>query len=325
MPSRCLSRHAGSSSCRALSIDHFVRRSLVPRHSWGKEVRLKEGTYTRSLLGSRHRVSGIHDEIGSRAIPLTSGVTRYQAGFQHMTSAEMSTAASLPTDSKSQINQILDFWFQSPDVPSETWFRSTLELDDLCSKKFSGLVRAARSEELDSWTSSPQGTLALILLLDQFPRNIYRESAEAHASDEKAVRLSTIAVSERKHLGLRPLEQFFLFMPLMHDERLISQIAWTALVDGLATRVKGQVPEEGVAVTEVQAGSGAKDPIGFVKDEKMEGLLGFLQKGAWFGSGHMEVIRRFGRFPSRNKLLGRKSTVEEELFLDENPSGFPST
>jgi uncharacterized protein (DUF924 family) len=172
------------------------------------------------------------------------------------------------------------------------WFQRDEGFDKEIAEKFLSLVAQARSSQLDSWAQKPQGTLALILLLDQFPRNIFRGTAESFATDTKAFDIATRAISQGLDREMSPIQQMFFYMPLEHSEQLISQVAAISLFEGLAHRAEAGTGEEKVA----------------------QQALGYAQK-------HKDVIERFGRFPSKNEILKRSSTQEEINFLKDNPSG----
>lgn len=195
------------------------------------------------------------------------------------------------------VPRILTFWFGTADAPhgSERWFRPDTNLDKEIKTGFGDLVVEARNRKssLDSWTETPQGSLALLILLDQFPRNIYRKSPDAFASDAKAVDVTVQAIAKGFDRAVEPVQQAFFYTPLMHDENLLSQIAAVACYEGMAFR----------------GGEGSQGR------ESATTSVGFARK-------HMDVIRAFGRFPSRNTILGRESTIEEVEYLKGHPGGF---
>jgi uncharacterized protein (DUF924 family) len=191
---------------------------------------------------------------------------------------------------------VLAFWFEDlPPVPWTRWFRPPDGFDDQVKSKFSTLVERARTSELDHWAHSPKGALALILVLDQFPRNIYRNSPLAFAADAKACDIATDAIAAGFDRQLSWFEQAFMYMPFMHAERLRPQILWLSLQESLLLRA--------------------------LKENAPENAVEFLTVSRPIGQRHLEVIRRFGRFCARNEVLGRESTEEEREFLKENPSG----
>ena len=175
---------------------------------------------------------------------------------------------------------VLNFWFN--DTTPSQWFAKDPAFDALVRQRFLDLTRKAIAGELGPWSETPQSGLALLLLLDQFPRQLWRESAKAFAGDPQALALSLKAV-ERGWLEAEPEQarrQFWL-MPLMHAEDLAVQESALPLFERFS------------------------DP-----------------RTADFARRHRDVIARFGRFPHRNALLGRVSSAEELAFLQTPGSRF---
>ena len=173
------------------------------------------------------------------------------------------------------------------------WFFGGPQIDAEIKEQFGGLVEKARAELLNSWTEEPKGTLDLILLLDQFPRNIFRGSPLSFSSDAQALKITTEAIAKGFDRQVPHTQQSFFYMPLMHDETLLSQIAVIAMFESL---LAGCDPESEMA-------KHSKNSVSFAYS-------------------HRDCILHFGRFPSRNKILGRESTPEEIAYLKEHPSGF---
>jgi uncharacterized protein (DUF924 family) len=175
---------------------------------------------------------------------------------------------------------VLDFWFNKT-RPSQ-WFSKDPEFDALVRERFLGLTHQAFAGELAPWSETPQDGLALVLLLDQFPRQLWRESAMAFAGDAPALALSQKALDRGwvEAEPEQPRRQFWL-MPLMHSEELAVQEAALPLFKRFS------------------------DP-----------------RTADFARRHRDVIARFGRFPHRNAALGRVSSAEELAFLQTPGSGF---
>ncbi|KAG6986531.1 hypothetical protein G7Y79_00078g099850 [Physcia stellaris] len=146
--------------------------------------------------------------------------------------------------------------------------------------------------QLDHWALTPAGALALILL-DPFPRNIFRNSADAFASDAKALSIATRAITQALDQAVPLIQQAFFYLPFEHDETLLSQVACVALYQG--------------SVARSQEGSQDKE---------------FADKSAGYALCHRDVIVAFGRFPGRNAVLRRQSTPEELEFLKTHPQGF---
>ena len=196
------------------------------------------------------------------------------------------------------IDTLLDFWFGTdPDdavVAKEQaalWWSKNKQTDQEIRSRFEDQVRAAAQGELDPWARTARGRLALIILLDQLPRNIYRKTARAFLHDEKALALSL----EGLHLGmdrqLRPIERVFFYLPLEHSECLAHQERSVERFSDLVTTVPAE------------------------QKSTFEEYLNFAVR-------HRDIIERFGRFPHRNTTLGRKSTAEELAFLAEDGSSF---
>jgi len=177
-------------------------------------------------------------------------------------------------------SEVLAFWFA--ETRPHQWFAKDRAFDDLLRQRFLRLTRQAIAGELDSWSAEPSLALALVLLLDQFPRQIWRDSAMAFSGDPRALALSLRAV-ELGWLELeqeRPRRQFWL-MPLMHSEDLAVQEAALPLFDQFTDSRTVDV-----------------------------------------ASRHRDVIVRFGRFPHRNAALGRVSSAAELAFLQTPGSRF---
>jgi len=175
---------------------------------------------------------------------------------------------------------VLAFWFQQSSP--RQWFAKDPAFDQAVRERFTGLTRSAIAGELAAWGEEPSSALALVLVLDQFPRQIWRDSAMAFAGDPQALALSRQGV-ERGWVAAEPepaRRQFWL-MPQMHAEELAVQAESLALFERFTDA-----------------------------------------RTAEFARRHHDVIARFGRFPHRNALLGRVSSVEELAFLQTPGSGF---
>lgn len=189
------------------------------------------------------------------------------------------------------ISEILEFWFSAaeldaPQIDSrlERWFGSDPALDENIRERFGGLVTRALAGELDDWAGTAEGRLALILLLDQFCRNIFRGTAEAFSGDKQALRLCIEGSMDSQYQSLSPVQRVFFFMPLQHAETL-------------------SIQDKSVRIYRALAGS--------VSDTLKETFLTFAE----FAELHRDIIARYGRFPHRNKLLGRTNTAEEDAYL----------
>ena len=176
-----------------------------------------------------------------------------------------------------QAQEVLTFWFEESS-PSD-WFAKNDQYDKTIEDRFRSLWRKARHGELDHWQDEPRSCLALIIVLDQFSRNIFRGRPDAFAGDKQAIHICRRAVSKLMDETLSLPERQFLYMPLMHSENLTDQ---DLCVDLFIERL-GNDPE--------------------------------LNKHAL---EHRDVIDRFGRFPHRNTVLDRETTPEEQAFMDES-------
>ncbi|HHQ4747955.1 TPA: DUF924 family protein [Aeromonas veronii] len=194
---------------------------------------------------------------------------------------------------------LLDLWFgdEADDVLRATrqaplWWGKSSETDALLASRFGELAEAAAKGSLTHWADLPSGRLALILLLDQLPRNIHRGTPVAFAQDPLARDLCLKGLSIGADKSLSPLERVFFYLPLEHAESREQQARSVALFEALAAE---------------QAGTPAQATF-----------AGFAD----FARRHQVIIERFGRFPHRNDILGRTSTPEEAAFLQQPGSGF---
>jgi uncharacterized protein (DUF924 family) len=190
------------------------------------------------------------------------------------------------------------FWFgtETDDLAvikecSHRWWSKKDSVDREIKLRFEPAMRLAREQALSHWAGEAQGLLALILLTDQFPRNAYRDTPEAFSFDSLASGWCWAGLQSGAHLDLRPIERVFFYLPLEHSESLSDQEQSVALYEELIAAVGESMRSE------------------------FEGFL-------WFAKRHEEIIRRFGRFPHRNRILGRESTPEEIAFLQEKGSSF---
>jgi uncharacterized protein (DUF924 family) len=189
--------------------------------------------------------------------------------------------------------QVLEFWFGAPLQDPEAvvtnmkrWFMGGEEMDRAIRDSFGPLVERALTGELDDWARDIRGRVALILLLDQFPRALYRETPQAYAGDAQAQRLAHEALDGSLDSALRYEERLVLVMPLLHSEDLAS-----------LERVL-------VEMERLEAGAPAE-------------LRTLFRGGVEQAKKYKELIARFGRFPHRNAVLGRQSTPEEIAFLGQ--------
>lgn len=185
------------------------------------------------------------------------------------------------------MREVLEFWFsEGPDAFRKAWFAKDEAFDGEIRRRFGALLDPAREGALDGWADTAEGALALLLVLDQFPRNLHRGTPLAFASDAKARAIARRAVlARRQDLFLTPTQRVFLYLPFEHSEAMADQDLSVALFEGLRDH-----PASGEVIAY-----------------------------AW---KHWLVIRRFGRFPHRNAALGRDSTPAELAYLALPGAGF---
>jgi uncharacterized protein (DUF924 family) len=193
-------------------------------------------------------------------------------------------------------SDLIEDWFgTSLDHPAaiaerlDWWFRADAERDAILAEKYAGLVEECAEGRRYRWLDQPEGRLALVIALDQLPRNLFRGTPRAFAYDAYTAALCLAAVHTGQDQMLRPIERAFLYMPLQHAEDLQAQQASVQLFERLAH----DNPEWPV----------------------------FSEEFLPFARIHRTIVERFGRFPHRNRVLGRDSTPEEQHYLDgEGPS-----
>lgn len=186
--------------------------------------------------------------------------------------------------------EVLDFWFGKEGEPGyggfrDEWFQKDEAFDREVTDRFGGLYERAAAGDLDGWQNEPEGSLALVILLDQFPRNMFRGDARTHATDGKALTAAKHAIERALDRELPAFQKMFLFMPFMHAEGVEDQRRSVELFEGLAREPGGPDVVE-------------------------------------YAVGHREIVERFGRFPHRNAILGRETTPEEAEFLTQPGSSF---
>jgi uncharacterized protein (DUF924 family) len=205
--------------------------------------------------------------------------------------------ATITDDDQVRIDEILSFWFMEQELSApqidgrmDTWFGEDPLFDHDISKEFTEDVEKASSGDLDHWAHEPKGRLALILLLDQFRRNIYRNSAKAFEKDRAALKLCVEGAMEKKDEGLSPIHRVFFYMPLQHTESRKVQAKSRELYRRLAEAVSPTYKET-------------------------------FETIALWADLHADIVERFGRFPHRNKLLNRENSPKEEEYLaGDNPN-----
>lgn len=194
-------------------------------------------------------------------------------------------------DSQQDIGAIQQFWFGPLDeagfaAPDKhrLWFSADPQTDTAIASRFGDLVGRGLTGELDGWAGSDTGLVALVLLLDQFTRNIYRGTPRAFAGDSRALALARRAIAAGRHRQMPPIHRVFLYLPLEHCEDPAIQDECVQLFTALAA----------------ETGTAAVDDF------------------ARYAVAHRDVIARFGRFPHRNPILGRSSTPEESAYLERH-------
>jgi uncharacterized protein (DUF924 family) len=194
---------------------------------------------------------------------------------------------------------ILDFWFVPRDgeatgsggapegtaIVRDVWFRKDDAFDAEIRQRFGVTLSAGLAGAFGEWCVDPKGCLARVILLDQFTRNAFRGTPEAFAGDPRALATARDAIEHGFDTALAPEERWFLYMPFEHSEALADQDRAVALFEALA------------------AETGLSEPL------------------PW-AIKHRDVIRRFGRFPHRNDILGRASSPDETAFLAQPGSRF---
>ena len=208
---------------------------------------------------------------------------------------------------------ILEYWFSSLDdavlldrqsEPFRTcfarWYGKQPAIDDDIRSRFEPVLLSATRDgarwdrELADWQQRPLGLLALVVLLDQFPRNMYRDSARMYAYDDLALSVTTMAMREYEGRPLSLVQRMFLYVPLMHSENLTLQQAMVARFESLVALALLQSPQN----------------------------KSFFEFALDYARKHLQVIETFGRFPHRNAILGRSSTPAELESLQRDGSSF---
>ena len=198
---------------------------------------------------------------------------------------------------KNEFQPLLNFWFadtvEQPDtIPGRMgfWFASNPDQDKKLEQRFGALTSQAVAGELLHWLTDPRGRLAHILVLDQWPRCLYRGKPAAFEQDNWAAALCLAGVRQKIDAQLSATERAFFYMPLQHAEDLAAQQAGVDLYQQLENE----------------------------QQDLQEIFTNFRQ----YAELHWEIVHRFGRFPHRNKILGRTNTREEQEYLDQGASSF---
>ena len=209
-----------------------------------------------------------------------------------------SVDATITDEDQIRIEAVLAFWFREQvlsapqiDHRMDIWFGEDPVFDHEIEREFKNDVEAASDGRLMHWANTPRGRLALILLLDQFRRNIYRGTAKAFSHDKAALKLCVEGAMDKKDSGLSPIEKVFFYMPLQHSESKKVQAKSVALYTRLAEAVTPTYRET-------------------------------FETIAQFAELHADIVETFGRFPHRNALLSRENTPEEAEYLAGDAADF---
>ena len=189
-----------------------------------------------------------------------------------------------------RVEDILNFWFGEPEggdcgKPRNIWFVKNPHFDEEVRSRFYTDYEEAAAGHLSHWQTAPESCLALIILLDQFPRNMFRGEERSFATDEGALSAAQNAVERGFDKQMVPVKRWFIYLPYEHSENLGHQRQCVALFEQLA---------------------GDPDSASTID----------------YAIRHFQVIERFGRFPHRNEILGRENTEEEAEFLKQPGSSF---
>lgn len=190
----------------------------------------------------------------------------------------------------SRAGEVLDFWFGREGDPEygqfrNEWFRKDPDFDARVTEQFADLYEEAAAGSLDGWRDDAASCLALVIVLDQFPRNMFRGDGRTHAEDDRALEASRYAVEHALDRELPAFQRMFLYMPFMHSESVEDQRRSVELFERLAGE------------------EGAPDVVSYAV-------------------AHRDIVEQFGRFPHRNEILGRETTPEEAVFLTKEGSSF---
>ena len=192
-------------------------------------------------------------------------------------------------------DDVLVFWLgvpgSAPLANATKWFTKDDAFDREIASRFGETLELAARGALDGWKTTPRGRLALVIVLDQFSRNVFRGQPRAFAQDARACACAEEAIAAGDEHVLAVFERYFLYMPLMHAEDLSLQRECVARFERL-------------------------------RDDAPPDLREYLLGGLDYARRHAEIIERFGRFPHRNAVLGRASTPEELAFLEQPGSSF---
>lgn len=199
-----------------------------------------------------------------------------------------------------RVDEVIEFWFGPAPSPTadiyERWFRKDPAFDEEIRRRFGALHAEAVDGRLAGWRGHARGELALIVVLDQFSRNLFRDDPRAFAADHEALAIARDLRRAGRSHELTFHQQMIALMPFQHAEDHATQVESVAAFDALVAEA-----------LELRAG---------------EDVVGTLRGAADYARKHKEIIDRFGRYPHRNEVLGRPSTPEELEFLKQPDSRF---
>ncbi|HHH29762.1 MAG TPA: DUF924 domain-containing protein [Polyangiaceae bacterium] len=195
------------------------------------------------------------------------------------------------------IESVLEFWLgelgadgrASPEMVGR-WWRKSDAFDQEIRDRFLSVHAAIANDQLEGWHETPRGRLAYVIVLDQFSRNMFRDTPQMYAEDKRCQRVALEGYDDKGLSELRYHERYFLFMPMMHAEDIELQRRGVELFASLERDFPGNA-------------EGARQAMSFMRQ-------------------HHDIVERFGRFPHRNKILGRETTAEEAEFLSTPGSSF---
>ena len=198
--------------------------------------------------------------------------------------------SALPVENHQQAQRILNFWFGAPDEaiygqPRPEWFSQDPDFDAAIRSRFHPLYQQAAAGTLEDWKHSPETCLALIIVLDQFPRHLFRGDPRMFQTDHQALSLAKYALRQDYDRQLLNVQRWFIYLPFEHSEDLEMQYRAISLFSRLR------------------------------HDDHSARAIDYAER-------HLKVIQKFGRFPHRNHILGRESTPEEIQFLQYANSSF---
>ena len=178
-------------------------------------------------------------------------------------------------------HEIIHFWFNETDP--QQWFQKSPEFDALVKERFGVTYQMAKDGLCQAWAKDAEGALALVIVLDQFPRHMFRDTPAAFETDEQALLAAKKAIASGFDQILEPVKRGFLYVPFQHSENMSDQNRSVELMSSMQY----------------------ENPAGYD-----------------YAIRHRVVIEKYGRFPHRNKILGRENTPEEEEYLKQPGAGF---